>query len=183
MKHSSLSAADWSLLSVQTCMLKEVMQSCSHSSRELYFLHAVPTRAWVGMREVHKVIPAFSLKTKPLYLIHNPSAAVSHTVVWQTRVPRRVPLLVFDFPASGQMTWTWQISSYLSPRHQLRDVAVSGRAVHGCAGKSCHFGWCKQSLKWIPNLEELVLCFFSFLPCSKTDVTSVCKNTNWVMIF
>lgn len=73
-KHSSLSAADWSLLPVQTCMLSKVMQNCSHSSREWYFPHAVPRRAWVEMREMHEV---FSLKTKPPYLIPIPSAALS----------------------------------------------------------------------------------------------------------
>lgn len=62
-KHSSLSAAVWSLLSVQTWTLEKV-KSCSHSSKEFCFPHTVLRKVLVEMREVHEITPAFSSEEK-----------------------------------------------------------------------------------------------------------------------
>lgn len=133
MKSSSLSAADGSLFPVQTCMLKNILQNCSRSSRELYFPHIIPRRTWIRIREMHEEI---WLKPKPPYLICTPSAAVRNTSwnggvtnlsVWESPITclwftclRANDLDLTNFlipePSSSaeRCSWTWMCWKMLS---------------------------------------------------------------------
>lgn len=180
-KHSSLSSAVWSLLSVQTWTLAKV-RSCSNSSKEFCFPHTVLSKVFVEMRGVHLIKKQ---KEKP----QEPNQQQQNSpfpLLWCGKLECPGPggshylSLVFlpqgtwpgpdKFPHTWAFIITWEMLLSQGELH----LAVLENPVTLDGAKS---------LRWILNLEELLL-LFSFSPCSKTDVTMLplCLILrNWVV--
>lgn len=140
-KHSSLSSAVWSLLSVQTWTLGKV-RSCSNSSKEFCFPHTVLRKVFVEMREVHLIKKQKQKPQEPNQQQQNspfPLLWCGNSSVQAQEGP--ITCLWFSCLRVNDL----DLTNFLipEPSSSPERCCFSGRAAFSCAGKSCHFGWCK----------------------------------------